>query len=93
MLRHILSGEANILILEDTNPKVGMEQSSLTEHLMKHPDVSPTAEGYLGMAADALVHGRNYKNGKLYHGFFMAGYRSQEIGCYIVTTVHRRFGT
>ncbi len=70
---------------------VAMEEQSLLEHLQKHSDIATTPEEYLATALEVLEKGRPYKNGKLYKGIFLRGYPSQELGAYIVNTVHKRF--
>jgi hypothetical protein len=81
----------DIVIHEATDPVVGMPAKSLEEHLEKHPDIASTPEGYLQTAAEVIKHGRPYKNGNLYKGIYVRAHPSQEIGCHIVYTVHRRF--
>ena len=85
------SGGTEIQICDVHGIKIGMPTENLMEHIQKHPDVASTPDEYLEKAADILEHGRNYHEGKLYHGYFLKGYESQETHCYIVNTVHKKF--
>ena len=73
------------------NLRVGMELNSLIEHIRKHPDIGTTPEEYLGKALEVLGNGSRYKNGLIKEGIFLSGYHSEEFGCYMVNTVHRKF--
>ncbi|MBU0471258.1 MAG: hypothetical protein KKF89_03290 [Nanoarchaeota archaeon] len=87
----INSGGTNIAMYETKGQLLGMAQTSLDEHLQKHPDIASTPDEYLEKAAQILANGRPYKNGMLYDGIFARAYNSAEIGCPIVLTVHNRF--
>ena len=91
MLNIIKSGGIDIAILEKEKIRIGMPISSLDEHIKKHPDVASKREEYLEKAAEVIYNGKKYKNGYLYKGMFAALYESEEVNCYILTTLHKRF--
>lgn len=92
MDKRIFSGGIEFHIHESNGFTIGMPMNSIDEHIKKHPDIATTPEGYLERAAEVLNHGKPYHDGKLYHGIFARGYNSQEIGCFVVNTIHRRYG-
>jgi hypothetical protein len=92
MLQQIDCNGIPVLIYENDNGmKVGMPVNSLKEHMNKHPEIADTLEGYLRKAFDILTSGKPYKNGKINNGLFVSGYNSEEIGAYIIFTLHQKF--
>ena len=91
MLQKVNSGGVEILIFEGEKFPVAMSRKSLESHMLKHPEIAATSEGYLSAAYEIFDEGRPYKNGKLLQGKFAAGYESEQHGCLFVTTVHTRF--
>jgi len=91
MLRNIVSGQTEILILDNNDVNVGMPKASLSSHMKKHPDIASTPEEYLTHAYHILKNGKDYKNGKVHDGVFARVLPSTEINGYMVYTVHRKF--
>lgn len=91
MITTINSGGTNVLLHTNKGLTIGMEQTSLEQHLKKHPDVATTPGGYLEQAAIVLRKGQPYKQGMVYNGMFTRTYESSEIGCPMILTVHRKF--
>ena len=90
MLKDIVSGETEIVILEEDGIKVAMPKNSLEDHIARHPEIARTKEDYLNAAVNILKNGKPFKNGRIYNHLFLAGYPSEEVGCYLVSTVHKR---
>jgi hypothetical protein len=90
MLKNIVSGGTEIIVLEEGDIKLAMPKNSLVDHIFRHPDIAKTEQDYLNKAINILRQGKPFKNGFIYNDLFLAGYPSQEVGCYLVTTVHRR---
>ncbi|MBU2634428.1 MAG: hypothetical protein KJ674_04230 [Nanoarchaeota archaeon] len=91
MIQTINSGGVEIVINEQDGLKIGMPIESLVSHMIKHPDIASTHQGYLEEATRVLREGKPYRNGLVHKGIFVGGYVSEEIGGFIVTTVHRKF--
>lgn len=91
MMEIINSGGIEIAVCKFSNIVLGMAKASLDEHVRKHPDIAKTHEGYLEKAAEVLKEGKSYKDGVIHNGVFVRAYPSQECGCPIVCTVHRKW--
>ncbi|MGB9748902.1 MAG: hypothetical protein ACP5OZ_02070 [Candidatus Woesearchaeota archaeon] len=72
--------------------KFYMEEKSLIEHFEKHKIQEVfNEEDYLRFAAETYFLGRNYKDGKLYKGYFLGYSKSEELKGIVVHTLYRRF--